>query len=105
MVVDAFNLSICGIEAGGSLEFEASVVYTASSKTASATQRNPLEKSKKEKKGKFNFIPHDNISETKLEVSGEGWALALWDHLRHKQQDLSPPGYQDLPYRLQFQDA
>ena len=42
MVVHAFNPSTWGTETGRSLEFEASLVYRASFKTARATQRNPV---------------------------------------------------------------
>jgi hypothetical protein len=47
--VHAFNLSTWEAEAGKS-EFKASLVYRVSSKTARATQRNPV--SKKKEKGK-----------------------------------------------------
>jgi hypothetical protein len=44
MVSHAFNLSTWKAEAGG---FEASLVYRVSSRTARATQRNPVSKKKK----------------------------------------------------------
>jgi hypothetical protein len=46
VVVHAFNPSTQEAEAGGSLEFEASLVYRVSSRTARATQRNPVSKNK-----------------------------------------------------------
>ena len=39
-------------EAGGSLELKTSLVYRVSSRTARATQRNPVSKNQKEKKKK-----------------------------------------------------
>jgi hypothetical protein len=52
----AFDPSTREAEAGGFLEFEASLVYRVSSRTARATQRNPVlknkTKNKKQKKGK-----------------------------------------------------
>ena len=40
-------------EAGGFLEFEASLVYRVSSRTARATQRNPVSKNQKNKNKKI----------------------------------------------------
>jgi hypothetical protein len=45
-VEHAFNPSTCKAEAGRSLEFKASLVYRVSSRTARATQRNPVSKNK-----------------------------------------------------------
>jgi hypothetical protein len=45
-VVQAFNLSIQEAEAGGSLEFEASLVYRVSFMAIRATQRKPVWKNK-----------------------------------------------------------
>jgi hypothetical protein len=42
VVAHAFNLSTREAEAGGFLEFEASLVYRVSSRTARATQRNSV---------------------------------------------------------------
>jgi hypothetical protein len=50
VVAHAFNPSTWEAEAGGSLEFEASLVYRVSSRTTRATQRNPVSKKKKKKK-------------------------------------------------------
>jgi hypothetical protein len=47
VVVHTFNPSTWEAEAGGSLEFEASLVYRVSSRTARATQKNPVSKKKK----------------------------------------------------------
>jgi len=47
VVVHAFNASIQEAKAGGFLEFETSLVLRASSRTARATQRNPVSKKKK----------------------------------------------------------
>jgi hypothetical protein len=47
VVAHAFNPSTWEAEAGGSHEFEASLVYKVSSRTARATQRNPVSKKKK----------------------------------------------------------
>jgi hypothetical protein len=51
MVVHTFNPSTWEAEAGG-FEFEASLVYRVSSRTAKATQRNPVSKNQKKKKKK-----------------------------------------------------
>jgi hypothetical protein len=50
MVAHAFNPSTQEAEAGGFLEFEASLVYRVSSRTARAIQRNPVLKKKKVRK-------------------------------------------------------
>jgi hypothetical protein len=53
MMVHAFNPSTWEAEAGRFLEFEASLVYRVSFRTARATQRNPvLKKAKKQNKTK-----------------------------------------------------
>jgi hypothetical protein len=44
MVAHTFNPSIQEAEAGKFIEFEASLVYRVSSRTARATQRNPVSK-------------------------------------------------------------
>jgi hypothetical protein len=44
----AFNPSTWEAEAGGFLEFKASLVYKVSSRTARATQRNPVLKKQKQ---------------------------------------------------------
>jgi hypothetical protein len=44
VVAHAFNPSTGEVEAGGFLEFEASLVYRVSSRTARAIQRNPVSK-------------------------------------------------------------
>jgi hypothetical protein len=49
MVAHAFNPSAQEAEAGG-FEFEACLVYRVSSRTARATQRNPVSKNKQTKK-------------------------------------------------------
>jgi hypothetical protein len=54
VVVHAFNPSTREAEAGRFLEFEASLVYKVSSKTARVIQRNPVSKKKK----KYNFLSH-----------------------------------------------
>ena len=41
-MVHSFNPSTLEVGAGGSLEFEASLVYRVSSSTLRATQRNPI---------------------------------------------------------------
>jgi hypothetical protein len=50
VVAHTFNPSTWEAEAGGSLEFEASLVYKVSSRTARAIQRNPVSKKTKKKK-------------------------------------------------------
>jgi hypothetical protein len=50
VVAHAFNPSTREAEAGGFLEFEASLVYKVSSRTARAIQRNPVSKNQKKKK-------------------------------------------------------
>jgi hypothetical protein len=55
VVVHAFNPITWEAEAGKFLEFEASLVYKVSSRTARATQRNPVSKNKtKQNKTKQN---------------------------------------------------
>jgi hypothetical protein len=44
VVAHAFNPSTWEAEAGGFLSYEASLVYRVSSRTARATQRNPVSK-------------------------------------------------------------
>ena len=55
MVADAFGPSTWEAKAGGFLEFEARLVYIVSSRTAKATQRNPVSE-KKEKKKKWENL-------------------------------------------------
>jgi hypothetical protein len=50
MVAHAFNPSTREAEAGGFLEFEASLIYKVSSRTARAIQRNPVSKNKQTNK-------------------------------------------------------
>jgi hypothetical protein len=47
VVAHTFNPSTWEAEAGGFLEFKASLVYRVSSRTARATRRNPVSKGKK----------------------------------------------------------
>jgi hypothetical protein len=54
VVVHTFNPSTREAEAGGSLEFEASLVYKVSSRTARAIQRNPVSKNQNQTKLKQN---------------------------------------------------
>jgi hypothetical protein len=54
MVGHAFNPSTREAEAGG-FEFEGSLVYRVSSRTATATQRNPVWKTKKKKRKTKTF--------------------------------------------------
>jgi hypothetical protein len=73
VVAHAFNLSTREAEAGGFLEFEASLVYRVSSRTARATQRNSVLKQtnkqtpttkktqeQKKKKKKKRLLAHKN---------------------------------------------
>ena len=60
MVAHAFNPSTWEAEAGGS-EFEASLVYRVSSRTARATQRNPVSKNRKKKN--CNACAMNNINQ------------------------------------------
>jgi hypothetical protein len=53
MVAHAFDPSTQEAEAGGSLEFEASLAYKMSSRTARAIQRNPVSKNQKKKKNSY----------------------------------------------------
>jgi hypothetical protein len=50
VVAHTFNLSTREAEAGGFLSSRTSLVYKVSSRTAKATQRNPVLKKKKKKK-------------------------------------------------------
>jgi hypothetical protein len=52
VVAHAFNPSTWEADAGEFLEFEASLIYRVSSRTARATQRNPVLKKPKNKKNK-----------------------------------------------------
>jgi hypothetical protein len=56
VVVHDFNPSTWKAEAGGFLEFEASLVYKVSSRTARATQRNPVSKKKERERKKNKMI-------------------------------------------------
>lgn len=47
VVAYTFNPNIWEVEAGGSLDFEGSLFYRLNSRTARATQRNPVLKKKK----------------------------------------------------------
>ena len=62
-MVWAFNPSIWEAEAGRFFEFEASLVYRVSSRTARATQRNPVWKKPKpnQTKPKPNSITVNNL--------------------------------------------
>jgi hypothetical protein len=62
VVAHAFNPSTWEAEAGGFLEFEASLVYRVSSRTAKATQRNPVsKKAKKKKKFIYSYFMYTSI--------------------------------------------
>ena len=63
-MVHAFDPSIWEAEAGALLEFEASLVYRVSSRTAKATQRNPVSK-KKSKTNKTKKKPRLNKQKIK----------------------------------------
>jgi hypothetical protein len=52
VVAHTFNPSTPEVKAGGYLEFETNLVYKVSSRTARATQRNPVSKNKKKQKQK-----------------------------------------------------
>jgi hypothetical protein len=56
MVAHAFSPSTRESEAGGFLSSKASLVYRVSSRTARATQRNPVSKNKTKKPNKQKFI-------------------------------------------------
>jgi hypothetical protein len=60
VVAHAFNPSTREAEAGGSLEFEASLVYRVSSRTARAIQRNPVSKNQKKKQKTKNKTKKKN---------------------------------------------
>jgi hypothetical protein len=62
VVVHAFNPITVEAEADRSLssEFKANLVYRASSRTAKATQRNPLSKKQKQTNKKKNKPPKQN---------------------------------------------
>jgi hypothetical protein len=53
MDVHTFNPSTREAEASGSLKFEPSLVYRASSRIVKATQRNPVSKKTKQSKTKY----------------------------------------------------
>jgi hypothetical protein len=56
MVAHAFNLSTREAEAGGYSEFQDSLVYRVSSRTARAAQRKPVSKNKKNQKKKHKKL-------------------------------------------------
>jgi hypothetical protein len=56
VVAHAYNPSTWEAEAGEFLEFKASLVYRVSSRTARATQRNPVSKNQKNKTTKNKEI-------------------------------------------------
>jgi hypothetical protein len=64
MVVYTFNVSTQNEETGGSLRFEASLVYIWSSRIARDTQRDSVSKNKNQKKKKKS---QNNVSGTLLE--------------------------------------
>jgi hypothetical protein len=78
-VVHAFNPSTQEAEAGGFLEFEASLVYRVSSRTARATQKNPFSENKqksKERKEKEDQKPSTvgfRIKMTLVESQDRSW--------------------------------
>jgi hypothetical protein len=84
VLVHTFNPSTWEAEAGGSLEFEASLVYRASSRTARATQRNPILENQNQ------TTPKQNKEEKKRKCLGAGdmaqqlRALATLDSSIHK---------------------
>ena len=71
VVVHAFNPSSWEAEAGGSLEFAASLVYRVSSRTARATQRNPVSKKNKTKNRKTHMSMVESHSEGGMKQSWE----------------------------------
>jgi hypothetical protein len=75
--VHAFNPSTWEAEAGGSLEFEASLVYRMSSRTAIATQRNPVSKKNKNKNKKKK-----KRKEFEFSKPLESFHLQITEHLR-----------------------
>ena len=66
MVVHVFNPSTWEAEAGRFFEFEASLVYKVSSRTAIATQRNPVSKTNKQTK-KQNKTNNNNNNNKKTQ--------------------------------------
>ena len=72
----AFNPSTWEAEAGGFLSFEASLLYTVSSRTAKAIQRHPIKK----KGGGEDKIPMEGVTETKFGAETEGWTIQRLPH-------------------------
>jgi hypothetical protein len=66
VVAHTFNPSTREAEAGGSLEFKASLVYKVSSRTARATQRNPVSNKTKQNKTKQNKTKQNRGNNTIL---------------------------------------
>ena len=101
VVVHALDLSTWEAEAGGSLEFKASLTYRGSSRTARATQRNPDPKTtnqpRKEEKGSLSSVvqgreaglENRDKGQVRMSYSGSlgGWALATITPLS---SDLGP---------------
>ena len=79
VVAHAFSSSFWEADAGGSLEFEASLVYRASSRIARVTQRNPV--SKKQCQGKIYSVvesqPFKYVSKFPLPPSPGSHYIAL----------------------------
>jgi hypothetical protein len=84
-LVHALNLSTRGAEAWQIFEFEASLVYKVSSRTARATQRNPVSKKQKNKKT-------NKTNKTQKQTNKQRtWLLASWRKLinEEKLQELN----------------
>jgi hypothetical protein len=62
-------------------EFEASLVYKVSSRTARATQRNPASKKQKQKQNKKKKGKRDRKSQRYVEErqSPSAWGCCVWD--------------------------
>ena len=92
MVAHTFNPSTWEAEAGGSLEFEASLVYKVSSRTARAIQRNPV--SKKQQQQNNNNKKKNTVRNTrgqKTESAGwwQWWCTPLFLHLGGRGRRIS----------------
>jgi hypothetical protein len=76
VVAHTFNPSTREAEAGGSLEFEASLVYKVSSRTARAIQRNPVSKNKQTNK---QTNKKETLPLKRSEVNGQRQATQMND--------------------------
>jgi YHS domain-containing protein len=89
MVAHTFNPSTQEAEAGGSLEFEVSLVYRVSSRTVRATQGNPVSGGGGRTFFFFNSLCFDQFNKLAPSYVNNKGALELVVHTLGRQTDLS----------------